>query len=329
MRHKQYSYVRTLVEANMPVLLSGVAGTGKSTLAKQIADDLGIGFASVSCTKQMSVNALLGFISINGVYIPSQLRKAYESGSLFLLDEIDAADPNVLLCLNTIENGFISFPDGIVEAHPDFRLVATANPFDAHSTYTGRSKLDFSTIDRYFIVEIERDDSLEIALTSPELFEEVSLARSVLSELGSTRTVTMRDSIRMHKLSALGISDCHFHDVAFSKDEVTYALFQQKRTAITEERRKANRTQADCSTLDELWEVIQKTSPTTTPEYDRFLREAKFYAEQLANGTSFPHPIGWSIEARYDPKEMTDKYHCRYEKFTHTFDKKDLDVIPF
>lgn len=333
MKHRQYSYVRTLVEANMPVLLSGVAGTGKSTLAKQIAEDLGFGFSSVSCTKQMSVNALLGFISINGVYIPSQLRKAYESGALFLLDEIDAADPNVLLCLNTIENGFISFPDGIVEAHPDFRLVATANPFDAHSTYTGRSKLDFSTIDRYFIVEIERDDSLEIALTSAELFEEVSLARSVLSELGSTRTVTMRDSIRMHKLSALGISDCHFHDVAFSKDEATYALFQQKRSAITEDRRKANRTQADCTTVEELWKTILKSSPSTAPsnipEYEHFLREAKFYAEHLANGTGHTVPSDWYIKQAFSVEYMRYEYICRHGKFTHTFNQRDLDITPF
>lgn len=260
MKHKQYDYVRTLVEANIPTLLVGVAGCGKSTLAKQIAEELGFGFSSMSCTKQMSVNALMGFISINGVYIPSQLRKAYTDGSVFLLDELDAADANVLLCLNTIENGFISFPDGIVEAHPDFRLVATANPLDAHSTYTGRSKLDFSTMDRYFTVEIERDDSLEISLTSSELFEEVTLARDVLQSLGASRTVTMRDSIRMHKLSSLGISDCNFKDVVFAKDTASYALFENKRKEVTSARAYTRMTQQDAKTVDDLWTIVQRES---------------------------------------------------------------------
>lgn len=261
MHHSKYQYIKTLVDANVsPVLLVGPAGTGKSTLIMQIAEERGTGFASQSCTKQMSVSALLGFISINGQYIPTQFREAYEKGYTFLLDEIDAADPNVLLALNTIENGFVSFPDGIVKGHPDFRLCATANPFNDHAQYTGRSKLDFSTIDRFFVVELPRDNTLEISLTSEALHLEAESARSIMSSLGMSRTVTVRDCIRMHKLSQLGIVDCVFKEVVFNDDETTYTMFKEAQDLLKEAQQKASRTQADATTIDELWEIIQQES---------------------------------------------------------------------
>lgn len=261
MHHSKYTYIKTLVDANVsPVLLVGPAGTGKSTLIMQIAEERGTGFASQSCTKQMSVSALLGFISINGQYIPTQFREAYEKGYTFLLDEIDAADPNVLLALNTIENGFVSFPDGIIKGHPDFRLCATANPFNDHAQYTGRSKLDFSTIDRFFVVELPRDNTLEISLTSESLHLEAETARELMSSLGMSRTVTMRDCIRIHKLSQLDIVECAFKEVVFLDNPETYLVFKQKQQEAQTEQAKRSRTQADATSIDELWEIIQQES---------------------------------------------------------------------
>lgn len=268
MKHTKYEYVKTLVKAGESVLLVGEAGSGKTTLAMQIAEELGLDFCTISMTKQTAVSALIGFISINGTYIPSQLRDAYENGKVMLLDELDAADVNVLLTLNTIENGFIAFPDKIVHAHPDFHLIATANPINEHSTYTGRSKLDFSTLDRYHKVELSRDDSLEIHLTSQSLFEEVTLARQLMHEMGLTSTVTMRDSIRMHRLSTLGISDCIFKDVVFDRHPDLYGDFLSKRTQHLVEVAKASRTQSDCTTIDELWETVQP-QPTGGAAYSK------------------------------------------------------------
>jgi cobaltochelatase CobS len=263
MHHSKYSYVKKVVSSGMPVLLSGPAGSGKSTMAMQVAEDLDLSFSSVSCTKQMSVNALLGFISINGVYIPTQFRDAFQNGKVFLLDEIDAADPNVLLCLNTIENGFISFPDGIIKKHPNFRLIATSNPADAHATYTGRSKLDFSTLDRYFHIILDRDPELELSLTSPEIVEHADIARSILASHGITSTVTMRDAIRMHQLSQLDISDCIYHDVIFHKHTDLYTMFQNSLAIKHTEAKKQSMTQSEATSIDELWEVIQREAEST------------------------------------------------------------------
>ena len=104
MKHSKYNEVYTLVKHNINVLLTGPAGSGKTTILKTIAEDLGLDFYVVSMTRQTTLNALLGFISINGTYIPSTFRQAIEQGGMFLMDELDAEDPNTILSLNTIEN---------------------------------------------------------------------------------------------------------------------------------------------------------------------------------------------------------------------------------
>lgn len=276
MYHNKFSYVKQIIESGMPVLLHGPAGTGKSTLAQQVAESLSLSFHSISCTKQMSVNSLLGFISINGVYLPTQFRHAFEHGGMFLLDELDAADPNVLLTLNTIENGYISFPDQIIQMHPSFRLVATANPFHAHSTYTGRSKLDFSTLDRFFLVELERDSSLELSLTSPEIVQHADIARSLLASHGISSTVTMRDTIRLHKLNQLSISDCIYHDVVFNKHPDLYSTFKSEVEKLAAEQAKASMTQSQATSIDELWSVIEREA-----QVDKIRSELEYMSEEI------------------------------------------------
>ena len=133
MKHNKQDIVAAWLAAGEPVLLEGPAGSGKTTIAMNLAKEAGKDLCMVVGTKQTTVNNLLGFISINGNYIDTQFRKAFEHGHYFLIDEIDAMDPNVLLALNTIENGIVSFPDKVVEMHPDFRLLATANPSDQHT----------------------------------------------------------------------------------------------------------------------------------------------------------------------------------------------------
>lgn len=203
--HFKFQEARTLVEAAQPILLVGEKGSGKTTMAKQIAESLNLAFYNISMTRQTTLSHLLGFINVNGVYVPSHLRKAVEEGGMMLLDEIDAADANVLLTLNTVENGYVSFPDAMVECHPNFRLAATANPPDQHAHYTGRTKLDGSTLDRFDIIEIPRDDNLEKLLVDANTFQHMCILREVVKEQNSTLIVSMRDAKRYQKRKELNL----------------------------------------------------------------------------------------------------------------------------
>jgi len=257
MEHAKFSSTKTLVENDIPVLLTGPAGTGKTTMAMHIAKSLDLEFFSMSMTKQTTVNAIIGFISINGTYIPSQFRQAFEHGGLFLLDEIDASDPNTILCLNTIENGYVAFPDKVVNKHKDFRLMATANPSTEQSIYTGRSKLDRATIDRFFEVTIDVDRNLEISLASKDDVDDITVARDIMESNGYTQTLSTRDLIRYSKIKKLGVYESPMQEIVNNQD--IYKHISDKLIAIEEERRKRNMTQNDATSIDELWNIILNT----------------------------------------------------------------------
>lgn len=204
-QHLKFNEVALLVEARQPVLLTGERGCGKTTLIQQVTKKLGLPFYCQNMTRQTTLSMLVGFRNVHGDYVRSQLREAVEHGGVLLLDEIDAADANVLLSLNTIENGFVSFPDGIVNVHKDFVLVATANT--QSTEYTGRSKLDAATLDRFDTIELVRDDNLERSLVPINVYATIQKIRQVKATYGLTKEVTMRDSLRLAVRTTLGLAD--------------------------------------------------------------------------------------------------------------------------
>ena len=180
--HKQ---LPTLLKAcsmghNRPIMLTGEAGSFKTHNAEVVADLLGLDFYSMSVGEQSTKSDILGFIDANGNYRTTSFRKAFEHGGLYLLDEVDAGNPNVLLSINTaISNGFVDFPDAQVKAHKDFRLIATANTFGngANAQYVGRNKLDLATANRFYKIDWLTDwDIVEILTNNTswyKVFKEV------------------------------------------------------------------------------------------------------------------------------------------------------------
>ncbi len=248
MKHIKFDYVKKVADSGMPVLLIGESGTGKTTLAKAIADERGNGFAVISFTQQTSVNDILGFKSVTGEYQPSEFRKAYEQGYTVLFDELDSAHSNTILSLNTMDNGYVPFPDGIVHAHKNFRLLATANPHNEQSVYTGRSRLDFSTLNRFYRIQLDRDPKLEEALTSEETAAEVAIVRNFLLAQGSSIKATMRETLRIHKLKELNLGVDPILDTIFFEDVTLGEQYlQQKETIIAEQ--EENQKQAELDKL--------------------------------------------------------------------------------
>lgn len=252
--HNSYETVLKLVKNNIPVLLVGEAGSGKTTLATQISEEMELMFHSISMTRQTTLSHILGFISVNGTYIPSTLRRCFDEdgdGGLMLFDEIDAGDPNVLLCLNTIENGYISFPDKLVKCHPKFRIMATSNPPDQHSIYTGRNRLDAATLDRYDIIDVGRDDLLEITLVDINTHQRMQLLRDIMGKHNSSKTISMRDAIRYQQRKDLNLLDSGFIYRLTDKADLVFEQYQSEADVLPK-----HQDQSECSTFDELVDLL-------------------------------------------------------------------------
>jgi len=166
-QHNQFVNLLRTVNAGQPVLLVGPAGTGKSYAAETIAEALSLSFHAISVGSQTSKSDLQGYKDGNGNYHRTQFREAYENGGIFLLDEADAGNSNVLILLNAaLSNGYMAFPDGMIKAHDDFRIIATANTYGygASRQYVGRNQLDAATLDRFAVINWDIDDRVEANL---------------------------------------------------------------------------------------------------------------------------------------------------------------------
>jgi MoxR-like ATPase len=186
--HEKFAEILDLAAQRMEILMIGPAGCGKSHLADQIAKALGLRFGSISsCSAGMSEGQITGRLIPTGdggrfEYQRSQFVEFYEEGGVFLLDEIDAADANVLLVINqALANGHLPVPNRITnpraKRHPDFVLLAAANTFGngANRMYVGRNQLDESTLDRFRIGQVVMDYDQE--LEKSILGDSVLLAR--------------------------------------------------------------------------------------------------------------------------------------------------------
>ena len=164
--HEAFPTVVKLVNMDLPVYLSGEAGTGKNVICKQVAEALNIPFYFTNAVTQE--HKITGFIDAGGHYHETQFYKAFKDGGLFFLDELDASIPEVLIILNAaIANRYFDFPTGKVTAHKDFRLIAAGNTFGtgADNVYSGRYNLDGASMDRFNVIPIKYSDKIERAIT--------------------------------------------------------------------------------------------------------------------------------------------------------------------
>jgi MoxR-like ATPase len=230
----EFESVLRKASCNINVLLIGPAGCGKTHLAHQVAQAMGREFASVSCTAGMSESALQGWLlpSEGGAfeYVPSDFVTMYENGGVFLFDEIDAADPNTLLFVNqALANGGFNLPQRkgktYVKRHENFVCIGAANTYGTGSNmvYSGRERLDESTLDRFRagMIKLDYDNKFEMSVVDTEVYNWASKVRANIIASRLNRVMSTRFMLDATKLKLAGESLAEIKETYFIgwKDE--------------------------------------------------------------------------------------------------------------
>jgi len=205
---KEFPRMVQLGAARKNIMLVGPAGCGKTYLAAKLAEALKLDFADQSCSAGLSESAFTGWLLPVGKsgqfeYVESPFIKMYENGGVFLFDEMDAADANLLTFLNkALANDSFYLPqrykNPLVKRHPDFVAIGAANTYGhgADAMYVGRNQLDAATLDRFRVGMITMDYSKEVeeSIGNPKLLEWAWKVREAirvksLRRVMSTRTI--------------------------------------------------------------------------------------------------------------------------------------------
>ena len=230
------------------IMLSGPVGSSKTTLCSQIADKLGLDFYPYSLCQQTTMSSLIGFIDAGGNYRTSALRQAYENGGLILLDEMDAANPNVLSIINNmLSNEQFYFPDGLIEKHKDFKCICAMNSNGRGSEiiYTKSQRLDASTLDRFIFIKIDIDSELEKELTNNnDWYNRVLKFREVIKSVcNDDMVIGMRAMLDGADLLDAGFSQSEVEEMVIYKgiDEDVADTIKSKMNYIDEKTTKRKR----------------------------------------------------------------------------------------
>jgi hypothetical protein len=207
-QHEKFETILKFVANNEPVFLTGPAGSGKNVICKQVAEALGLNFYFTNAVTQEY--KLTGFTDAMGNYQETQFYKAFTQGGVFMLDEMDASIPEVLVILNAaIANRYFDFPApiGYVEAHPDFRVVAAGNTTGqgANFEYVGRNQLDGASLDRFAIVKVDYSKAIEDAVSAgnAEIADFCRDFRKAAMKAGLNIIVSYRAIGRLAKMSQI------------------------------------------------------------------------------------------------------------------------------
>ena len=179
-KEEQLEKVLKGIEMNFPVLLIGPTGSGKTSIIRYLSHKTHNAYRRIQLNGSTGVDNFVGRWLINdkGTYWQDGiLTSAMRNGEFLLVDEINAALPEILFILHSVmddEHSLILDEKGneIVKPHPDFRLFAAMNPCE---DYAGTKEMNRALVDRFPIV-------LEIPYPKPKEEKIIVAAHTQLND---------------------------------------------------------------------------------------------------------------------------------------------------
>ncbi|MCB1174754.1 MAG: CbbQ/NirQ/NorQ/GpvN family protein [Leptospiraceae bacterium] len=175
----------------LPVLLKGPTGTGKSRLVEYMATKLKRPLISVACHEETSAVDLIGRYLIAGgetVWLDGPMTRAVRQGAILYLDEIAEARPDTMVAIHSLTDHrralFVDRHNEELQAPPEFMLVASFNP----DYQRGSRELKPSTRQRFI--------ALSFQYPSPELEKSIIAGECGFEDKNLDRLVKLAERIR-------------------------------------------------------------------------------------------------------------------------------------
>lgn len=202
--YRPVGYECTLFEqayrSNLPLLLKGPTGCGKSRLVEHMAARLGRPLVTVSCHDETSAVDLLGRYLVRGdetVWQDGPVTRAVREGAILYLDEVAEARPDVIVVLHPLTDHrrrlFVERHDEVIDAAPGFGLVVSFNP----GYQRGLKELKPSTRQRFVAMHFD--------YPAPDVEVEVVEGETGIDPATAKRLVALAGKMRC--LRELGLSE--------------------------------------------------------------------------------------------------------------------------
>lgn len=263
------------VSRDMPVLLIGETGTGKTTLVQETAAKQKKELRKINLNGSTSIDEFVGrwLVKDGKTYWQDGiLTDAMKKGHWLLIDEINAALPEILFVLHSLldDNRHIVLVEKdaeVVRCHKDFRVFGTMNPADE---YAGVKELNKALLNRFGVVirlqpmgleescqiitertGIKNEDAVKIAGTLIAL-REAKASSKIFS------TFSIRDGMHWAKIfldtndHQTGFTHAILHKAHTSEEAAIKEVYQQ----VTEKVYKLKKDMR-ISSLDEIFKKVQ------------------------------------------------------------------------
>jgi hypothetical protein len=200
--------LRAIIGAGLRnVWLYGPAGTGKTTICRQLAEEAGLPCTILSCSAGTSPAEITGFKYPEPR--ASAISRAIAQPGIIVLDEMPMLEPDVAaVCNALLANNELETSTGHVIRNPDCIIIATANTTGtgADRQYIGNNQLDAATLDRFAGAFVRVDYSAEYeSRFDSEVVTFCQNLRRLVKDNGLDRIVSTRAIIAADKLKAAGL----------------------------------------------------------------------------------------------------------------------------